>query len=306
MNGELDSTKVTALKHQVHTLRHDLAEKNALLATVQKKLSRSRPQYYNSGTTNESTTGKVIGHLQHEIEHLQKEVADAKTQIHIAKVARERADRQVSEHSASHQTLKLEIDSLKRMLERKERQVKELEEATKENEKKKLEFKIERENNNKLLEESERKAAELEKQVAAALGGKELAEIQYQLLSKELQNFKTRYSNDVESIKKEYQVLRNELNSTSKELKTVVTEASSRVETLTKDRKAEVANLEAIQKQLRENQENSIASLLDEVEKMKKDVESSNQKTQLYSEQVAKVDDEIANKMKWLKNIKTR
>ncbi|CAG8574925.1 10154_t:CDS:2 [Rhizophagus irregularis] len=281
MNGELDSTKVTALKHQVHTLRHDLAEKNALLATVQKKLSRSRPQYYNSGTTNESTTGKVIGHLQHEIEHLKKEVADAKTQIHIAKVARERADRQVSEHSASHQTLKLEIDSLKRMLEQ-------------------------RENNNKLLEESERKAAELEKQVAAALGGKELAEIQYQLLSKELQNFKTRYSNDVESIKKEYQVLRNELNSTSKELKTVVTEASSRVETLTKDRKAEVANLEAIQKQLRENQENSIASLLDEVEKMKKDVESSNQKTQLYSEQVAKVDDEIANKMKWLKNIKTR
>ncbi|CAB5395594.1 unnamed protein product [Rhizophagus irregularis] len=244
MNGELDSTKVTALKHQVHTLRHDLAEKNALLATVQKKLSRSRPQYYNSGTTNESTTGKVIGHLQHEIEHLKKEVADAKTQIHIAKVARERADRQVSEHSASHQTLKLEIDSLK--------------------------TNVGTENNNKLLEESERKAAELEKQVAAALGGKELAEIQYQLLSKELQNFKTRYSNDVESIKKEYQVLRNELNSTSKELKTVVTEASSRVETLTKDRKAEVANLEAIQKQLRENQENSIASLLDEVEKMKR------------------------------------
>ncbi|CAG8730625.1 16529_t:CDS:2, partial [Funneliformis mosseae] len=116
--GDEDTTKFTALKHQVHTLRHDLAEKNALLATVQKKLNRNRPQQYNNGTmSNESTTGKVIGHLQHEIEHLKKEVADAKTSIHIAKVARERADRQAAENYASHQTLKLEIDSLKRMLE---------------------------------------------------------------------------------------------------------------------------------------------------------------------------------------------
>jgi chromosome segregation ATPase len=303
----IDSTKVTALKHQVHTLRHDLAEKNALLATVQKKLNRNRPHYYNNSTmTNESTTGKVIGHLQHEIEYLKKEVADAKTQIHIAKVARERADRQASEHSASHQTLKLEIDSLKRMLERKERQVKELEETAKENEKKKFEYKMERENNNKLLQETELKAAELEKQLAAVIGGREQAEFQYQLLSKELQNFKTRYTNDVESIKKEFQELRNDMSSTSEGLKTVVTDAGDRVETLTKERKIEVANLETIQKQLKENQEKTLASLLNEVERMKKDVDISNQKTQQCSEQVAKVEDEISSKMKWLKNIKTR
>jgi len=84
-----------------------------------------------------------------------------------------------------------------------------------------------------------------------------------------------------------------------------VVEAGSRVETLTKERKMEVANLETIQMQLKENQEKSIASLLDEVEKMKKEVEISNQKTQLYSEQVTKVEDEISTKMKWLKNIKT-
>ncbi|CAG8816144.1 34358_t:CDS:1, partial [Racocetra persica] len=90
-------------------------EKNALLATVQKKLNRHRHQISNGGgMTHESTTGKVIGNLHHEIEYLKKEVADAKTQIHVAKVARDRADRQVQEHSASHQTLRLEIDSLKR------------------------------------------------------------------------------------------------------------------------------------------------------------------------------------------------
>ncbi|CAI2169844.1 20454_t:CDS:2 [Funneliformis geosporum] len=268
----MDSTKVTALKHQVHTLRHDLAEKNALLATVQKKLNRNRPQHYNNGTMNhESTTGKVIGHLQHEIEHLKKEVADAKTSIHIAKVARERADRQAAEHYASHQTLKLEIDSLKRM-----------------------------------LEQSESKAVELEKQLAIVIASREQAEFQYKLLSKELQNFKTRYIKDVESIKVDFQDLRNEMVSTSKGLKKTVVEAGSRIETLTKERKCEVENLETIQIKLKENQEKSIASILSEVDRMKKDVEISNQKTQLYSNQVAKVEDEISNKMKWLKNIKIR
>ncbi|CAI2169639.1 3138_t:CDS:2 [Funneliformis geosporum] len=230
----------------------------------------------------ESTTGKVIGHLQHEIEHLKKEVADAKTSIHIAKVARERADRQAAEHYASHQTLKLEIDSLKRMLE------------------------LERDKTNKLLQESESKAVELEKQLAIVIASREQAEFQYKLLSKELQNFKTRYIKDVESIKVDFQDLRNEMVSTSKGLKKTVVEAGSRIETLTKERKCEVENLETIQIKLKENQEKSIASILSEVDRMKKDVEISNQKTQLYSNQVAKVEDEISNKMKWLKNIKIR
>ncbi|CAG8448113.1 928_t:CDS:2 [Funneliformis caledonium] len=252
--GDEDTTKFTALKHQVHTLRHDLAEKNALLATVQKKLNRNRPQQYNNGTMgNESTTGKVIGHLQHEIEHLKKEVAGAKTSIHIAKVARERADRQAAEHYASHQTLKLEIDSLKRMLE------------------------LDRDKTNKSLQESESKAAELEKQLAIVSASREQAEFQYQLLSKELQNFKTRYMKDVESIKVDFQELRSDMVSTSKGLKKVVVEAGSRIETLTK-----------------------------ELDRMKKDVEISNEKTKLYSNQVAKVEDEITNKMAWLKNIQIR
>ncbi|CAG8721972.1 1069_t:CDS:2, partial [Funneliformis mosseae] len=154
-----------------------------------------------------------------------------------------------------------------------------------------------RDKTNKSLQESESKAAELEKQLAIVSASREQAEFQYQLLSKELQNFKTRYMKDVESIKVDFQELRSDMVSTSKGLKKVVVEAGSRIETLTKERKGEIENLETIQIKLKENQAKSIASILSEVDRMKKDVEISNEKTKLYSNQVAKVEDEITNKM---------
>ncbi|CAG8484405.1 24710_t:CDS:1 [Cetraspora pellucida] len=299
-----DPIKVTTLKHQVHTLRHDLAEKNALLATVQKKLNRHRHQITNGGgMTHESTTGKVIGNLHHEIEYLKKEVADAKTQIHVAKVARDRADRQVQEHSASHQTLRLEIDSLKRMLERKERQVKELEEISKDHERKRMDLKSERDNTNIKLQESEQKASNLEHQLALALLSKEQAELQYQLLTKEMKNFKQRYVEDVELIKKEFQELREEMNSTAKELEDVVVEAGAKIEEITLQRQVEVEELQSIQAKLRENQEKSFSRIQSEVEMVKKDVEISNQKTKVHTDKITYIQKELSGKMSWLRSI---
>ncbi|CAG8448508.1 6172_t:CDS:2 [Scutellospora calospora] len=284
-NDELgvDSGKIHVLKQQVHSLRHDLAEKNALLTT--------------------STTGRVIENLHAEIDHLKKDLADSKTQIHVAKVSRERAERQVQEHLASHQTLRLEIDSLKRMLERKERQSKELEESAKEVEKKNSDMKFERDNANLKLRQSELKVSDLERKLQEALAGKEKAEYEYTLLSKEMQAFKTRYTKDVEIVKKEFKSLREEMNLTSRQLEDVVLMTSVRIEELNSERKDELGNLESIHTQLQDNQEKYATKLFNEIEAMKKDVETSNQKTKEYSEQVVKIKGEIAGKLNWLKRI---
>lgn len=304
-NGELvvDSGKIHVLKQQVSSLRHDLAEKNALLTTVQKQLSRHQPTQQNGNMQNESTTGRVIENLQAEIDHLKKDLGDSKTQIHVAKVSRERAERQVQEHLASHQTLRLEIDSLKRMLERKERQTKELEESAKEVEKKNSDMKFERDNANLKLRQSELKVSDLERKLQEALAGKEKAEYEYTLLSKEMQSFKTRYTKDVEIVKKEFKSLREEMNSTSRQLEDVVLMTSVRIEELSSERKEELGNLESIHAQLQENQDKYAAKLFNEIEAMKKDVETSNQKTKEYSEQVVKIKGEIAGKLNWLKRI---
>ncbi|CAG8742168.1 4839_t:CDS:2, partial [Gigaspora rosea] len=55
-NGE--HGKIHVLKQQVSSLRHDLAEKNALLTTVQKQLNRHQPNQPNGNMQNESTTGR--------------------------------------------------------------------------------------------------------------------------------------------------------------------------------------------------------------------------------------------------------
>ncbi|CAG8754585.1 22377_t:CDS:2, partial [Cetraspora pellucida] len=228
-NGE--PGKIHALKQQVHSLRHDLAEKNAILTTVQKQLNRHQPNQQNGIVQNESTTGRVIENLQAEIDHLKKDLADSKTLIHVAKVSRERAERQ------------------------------------------------------------------------EALAGKEKAEYEYTLLSKEMQAFKTRYTKDVEIVKKEFKALREEMNSTSRQLEDVVLMTSVRIEELNSERKEELGNLESIHAQLQENQDKYAAKLLSEIEAMKKDVETSSQKTKGYSEQVTKIKGEIAGKLNWLKRI---
>jgi len=253
--------------------------------------------------TNESTTGRVIEHLQAEIDHLKKELAESKALIHVAKVARERAERQVSEHLASHQTSRLEIDSLKRMLERRERQSKELEESTKEIEKRNSDMKFERDNAHTKLRQSELKVSDLERKLQEALALKEKSEIEYSLLSKEMQTFKSRYAKDVEIVKKEFKVLRQEMSSTSRTLEDVVLMTGVRVEELTSQRKDEIGNLESIGDKLKENQEKYAQQLLSEIEVMKKDVENSSQKTNEYSEQVAKMRGEIAGKLNWLKRV---
>ncbi|CAG8646411.1 10338_t:CDS:2 [Funneliformis mosseae] len=264
---------------QVHSLRHDLEEKNALLSTVQKQLSKHQPNGTTGNMTNESTTGRVIEHLQAEIDSLKKELAESKTLIHVAKVARERAERQVSEHLASHQTLRLEIDSLKRMFERKERQSKELEESTKDIEKRNSDMKFERDNAYTRLRQSELKVSDLERKLQEALALKEKSEIEYSLLSKEMQSFKTRYANDVEIVKKEFKILRKEMSSTSRSLEDVVLMTSVKVEEITSERTEEIGNLESIADKLKENQEKHAQKLLKEIEAMKKDVEHSSQKT---------------------------
>ncbi|CAI2190233.1 19313_t:CDS:1, partial [Funneliformis geosporum] len=297
------SGNIDALKQQVHSLRHDLEEKNALLSTVQKQLSKNQPNGTNGIMTNESTTGRVIEHLQAEIDSLKKELAESKTLIHVAKVARERAERQVSEHLASHQTLRLEIDSLKRMFERKERQSKELEESTKDIEKRNSDMKYERDNAHTRLRQSELKVSNLERNLQEALALKEKSEIEYSLLSKEMQSFKTRYANDVEIVKKEFKVLRQEMSSTSRSLEDVVLMTSVKVEEITSERKEEIGNLESIADKLKENQEKHAQKLFYEIEAMKKDVEHSSLKTSEHSEQVAKMKGEIVGKLNWLKRV---
>ncbi|CAG8774352.1 16175_t:CDS:1, partial [Racocetra persica] len=206
-------------------------------------------------------------------------------------------------HSASHQTLRLEIDSLKRMLERKERQVKELEEISKEHERKRMDLKSERDNTNIRLQESESKASNLEHQLALALLSKEQAELQYQLLTKEMKNFKQRYVEDVELIKKEFQELREEMNSTAKELEDVVVEAGAKIEEITSQRQVEVEELQSIQAKLRENQEKSFSRIQSEVEMVKKDVEISNQKTKAHTDKITYIQKELSGKMSWLRSI---
>ncbi|CAG8637612.1 22968_t:CDS:2, partial [Racocetra persica] len=249
-NGELG--KIHVLKQQVHSLRHDLAEKNALLTTVQKQLNRNQPNQPNGIVQSESTTGRVIENLQAEIDHLKKDLADSKTQIHVAKV--------------SH-------------------------------------MKFERDNANLKLRQSELKVSDLERKLQEALAGKEKAEYEYTLLSKEMQAFKTRYTKDVEIVKKEFKSLREEMNSTSRQLEDVVLMTSVRIEELNSERKEELGNLESIHAQLQENQDKYAAKLFSEIEAMKKDVETSSQKTKEYSEQVAKIKGEIAGKLNWLKRI---
>ncbi|CAG8523298.1 13986_t:CDS:2, partial [Acaulospora morrowiae] len=300
-NGELDdSGKIKVLKQQVYNLQNDIAEKDAILITVQEQLGK-HPQ--NGITQSESTTGRVIEKLQAEIDYLKKELAESKTQIHISKVARERSERQVQEHLGSHQTLRLEIDSLKRMLERKERQTKELEESSKDIEKKNLDMKFERDNAKTKLRQSELKVSDLERKLQEALAAKEKSEYEYTLLSKEMQNFKTRYTKDVEVVKKEFKTLREEMSSTSRQLEDVVLMTSVRIEELTTERNDELSNLESTHSKLRENQEKCAAKLLNEIEAMKRDVQSSSQKTNEYSEQVAKMKGEITGKLNWLKRI---
>ncbi|CAG8577565.1 10082_t:CDS:2 [Racocetra fulgida] len=240
-NGEVG--KIHVLKQQVHTLRHDLAEKNALLTTVQKQLNRHQPNQPNGIVQSESTTGRVIENLQAEIDHLKKDLADSKTQIHVAKV--------------SH-------------------------------------MKFERDNASLKLRQSELKVSDLERKLQEALAGKEKAEYEYTLLSKEMQAFKTRYTKDVEIVKKEFKSLREEMNSTSRQLEDVVLMTSVRIEELNSERKDELGNLESIHAQLQENQDKYAAKLFSEIEAMKKDVEISSQKTKEYSEQVAKIKGEIA------------
>ncbi|CAG8533279.1 11973_t:CDS:2, partial [Acaulospora colombiana] len=302
-NGELDdSSKIKVLKQQVYSLQHDIAEKDALLTTVQEQLGR-HPNQINGTIQNESTTGRVIEKLQAEIDYLKKELAETKTQIHTSKVARERSERQVQEHLASHQTLRLEIDSLKRMLERKERQTKELEESSKEIEKKNSDMKFERDNANTRLRQSELRVSDLERKLQEALAAKEKAEYEYKLLSKEMQNFKTRYTKDVEIVKNEFKTLREEMSSTSRQLEDVVLMTSVRIEELTTERKDELSNLESTHSKLQENQEKCVAKLLGEIEAMKKDVQSSSQRTNEYSEQIARMKGEITGKLNWLKRI---
>ncbi|CAG8689804.1 9518_t:CDS:2, partial [Funneliformis caledonium] len=309
LQDSISATSVLSIIHsnvsmkQVHSLRHDLEEKNALLSTVQKQLSKHQPNGTNGNMTNESTTGRVIEHLQAEIDSLKKELAESKTLIHVAKVARERAERQVSEHLASHQTLRLEIDSLKRMFERKERQSKELEESTKDIEKRNSDMKFERDNAYTRLRQSELKVSDLERKLQEALALKEKSEIEYSLLSKEMQSFKTRYANDVEIVKKEFKILRKEMSSTSRSLEDVVLMTSVKVEEITSERTEEIGNLESIADKLKENQEKHAQRLLKEIEAMKKDVEHSSQKTSEHSEQVAKMKGEIVGKLNWLKRV---
>ncbi|CAG8580408.1 3604_t:CDS:2 [Diversispora eburnea] len=311
VDSYVDTTNVSALKYQVYSLRHDLAEKNAILATVQKKLNRHRPTYHSSnndglvGTaimTQESTTGKVIGNLQHEIEYLKKEVADAKTQIHIAKVARDRADRQVQDHAASHQTLRLEIDTLKRMLERKERNVKELEEETKKNESKKLDMKVERDQYNTKLKQSEVKANELEKQLIGILACKEQAIMQKNLLSNELETFKKRHVEDVEIIKREFKELQITMNSTTQGLDKVVANSGSRIEDLTSKRQINAKELEEIQRSLEKNQEKLFNLFDKELKIVKEQADKSFKITDEDTKKMTSIENDLSGRMKWLKS----
>lgn len=308
----VDTANVSALKYQVYTLRHDLAEKTALLSTVQKKLNRHRPQYQSSnnndglaGTaimTPESTTVKVIGNLQHEIELLKKEVADAKTQIHIARVARDRADRQVQDHAASQQALRLEIDTLKGMLEKKEKKVKELDELTKENEQKKLEMKTERDQYNAKLKKSEIKATELEKQLMGILASKEQAIIQKKLLSSELEAFKKRHVEDVECIKREYKGLQTSMDSTAKGLDKVLAISGSRIEELTDKRKTGMKELEEIQRSLNVNQEKLFNILDKEFKEVKEQVEESSKGVAEGTKKLTSIENDLSGRMKWLRS----
>ncbi|CAG8518973.1 12133_t:CDS:1 [Acaulospora colombiana] len=251
----------------------------------------------------ESTTGRVIGSLQHEIEILKKEVADAKTKFHISKVARDRADRQVQDHAASHQTLQLEIESLKGMLERKERHLRELEESTKDRERKKHEMRMERDQSSTKLKQSEIRAVELEQKLVEALACKEQAEMQYNLLNNEMKTFKQRYVDDVELIKREYKELRGEMNSSAKELKEVVLNSGSRIEELTGKRQNDIKGLKTVHQQLKENHEKMINELIKEMKELKVEVENSNKKTDEHAEKVAYINNELTVKLKWLKNI---
>nr|CAG8513928.1 8899_t:CDS:2 [Entrophospora candida]CAG8552664.1 6702_t:CDS:2 [Entrophospora candida] len=304
-NGELDSGTVNSLKQQVHNLRHDLAERNALLNTVQKQLNNNKRQPNSSNViaTNESTTGRFIEHLQVEIDNLRKELNESKTQAQTAKISREKSERQVQEHTATHQTLRLEIDSLKRMLERKERQTKELEESSRDHEKKSTYMKFERDNASTKLRQAELKVSDLERKLSEALACKEKAEYEYKLLSKEMQSFKARYAKDVETVKQEFKELRQELNSTSRHLEDVVLMAGVRVEELTSERKVNVDNLESVYSKLKENQEKYTAELIKEVKEIKIDVENTSKKTDEYADQVSKMKGEITGKLNWLKRV---
>ncbi|KAG9296252.1 hypothetical protein G9A89_014844 [Geosiphon pyriformis] len=295
-NLKENPNSVSLLKQQVHNLRHDLAEKSALLVNVQKQLGRGQ-----NGL--EGTTGRVIEQLQAEIDQLKKEVTDSKGQIHVVKVARERAERQLQEHLNSHDTFRTEIDSLKRMLERKERQLKELENSMKDIDKRNVDMKFERDNANTKLRQSELKVSSLERKLNDALACKEQAEHEYLLLSKEMQNFKRRYAEDVDTIKEEFSIVRNELNTTTQQLEDVILMTGVKIEEMTSGRKNELENLETTQAKLKENQEKCAAQFLTDIEKMKQDVEVSNKKTLENIDQVVKMKAEISGKLNWLKRI---
>ncbi|CAG8445348.1 10309_t:CDS:10 [Ambispora leptoticha] len=262
MTSEMeDPNSVTLLKQQVHNLRHDLAERNAILVNVQKQLGRSQ-------NGNEGTTGRVIEKLHEEIDRLKKELADAKTQIQVNKVARERAERQLNEHLNSHETF------------------------LKENDKKQLDMKFERDNANTKLRQSELKVSSLERKLADALAGREQAEHEYLLLSKEMQNFKRRYAEDVDTVKKEFLELREQLNKKAQQLEEVILMTGVRVEEITSSRGTDLETLETTHNKLKQNQEKYAAKFLIEIEKLKREVESSSKKT---SENVEQLDKEGAH-----------
>ncbi|CAG8599270.1 12564_t:CDS:2 [Ambispora gerdemannii] len=296
MSSETDSNTVTILKQQVHNLRHDLAERNAILVTVQKQLGRSQ-------NGNEGPTGRVIEKLHDEIDHLKKELADAKTQIQVNKVSRERAERQLHEHLNSHETFRAEIESLKRMLERKENKIKEMEGVAKDIDKKQLDMKFERDNANTKLRQSELKVSSLERKLADALAGKDQAEHEYLLLSKEMQNFKRRYAEDVNIVKKDFLVLREQLNKKAQQMEDVILTTGVRIEELTSSHNPDVETLETTHNKLKQNQEKYAAKFLIEIEKMRREIEMSSKKTSENVEQVGKMKAEISGKLNWLARI---
>ncbi|CAG8466200.1 3934_t:CDS:1 [Paraglomus occultum] len=294
-----DPTKVHALRQQVDTLRADLAEKNALIASVQKHVNRQHPV----PPSMESTTGRVIERLQLEIDSLKKELSDSKSQLQVARVARERAERQVQEHAQSHQSFLLELDSLKRILERKERQVKELEHSIKESDQKSMDMKFDRDNANTKLRQTELKVSDLERKIHEALAAKEQAEHEYSLLTKEMQSFKRRYQEDVDTVRHEFDELRDQLKSISHSLEDTILMTGVQVEELTTGRKNEVLELEQLQEKLKENQENYAKQFLLEIEKMKTDVEKNTRSTDEFYQEVIKMRSEITGKLNWFTKV---
>jgi chromosome segregation ATPase len=251
----------------------------------------------------ESKTSRVIEQLQLEIDHLKKELADSKTQIHVAKVARDRADRSLQEQQQAHRVVRQEIDSLKRMLDRKERQVKEMEQGIKDAGKKSSDMKFERDNANTKLRQAELKASNLERELRETTAGKEQAEHEYELLSKEIKNFKRRYAEDVESVRKEFDDLREKMLATSRQLEDSILETGVRVEELTSESTVDVKELENIHEKLKENQEKYVVQFSAELENLKQDVEASSKKTDEHTNEVNKMRGEIVGKLNWLSRI---